>query len=410
MPARLQLFQAFGVELEYMLVDATTLDVRPVADQLLRELAGRPVSDFQRGQATWSNELTAHVIELKCSQPAPDLAALAGIFADAIAHIEPALQRLNLRLLPTAMHPWMNPLAETRLWPLEGWQIYQTFDRIFDCRQHGWANVQSAHLNLPFDGAEQFNRLHAAVRLVLPLLPALAASSPIVECRRTGPMDNRLVHYARHCDRAASMTGELIPEPVFEEAEYRRVVFEPIAREIRPLDHAHVMDVEFLNARAAIARFDRGSIEIRLLDVQEYPAADLAICSIVIEVLKGLVAERWSSHAAQRAMPTAALRRTLGAAINDAEQAVIDDADLLAHFGVDRKSLSAAELWQRLREAVSVQSPAAAQWKPLELIADQGTLARRISASVGEPCTREVLFQVYSRLGDCLRDGRAFQP
>ena len=39
-------------------------------------------------------------------------------------------------------------------------------------------------LNLPFSSDEEFGRLHAAIRLLLPLLPALAASSPLVEVYR----------------------------------------------------------------------------------------------------------------------------------------------------------------------------------------------------------------------------------
>jgi gamma-glutamyl:cysteine ligase YbdK (ATP-grasp superfamily) len=91
------------------------------------------------------------------------------------------LEPLGARLMPTAMHPWMNPAAETRLWPHDQAEIYQAYDRVFGCSQHGQANLQSMHLNLPFANDAEFARLHAAVRLVLPILPALAASSPIVE-------------------------------------------------------------------------------------------------------------------------------------------------------------------------------------------------------------------------------------
>ena len=84
--------------------------------------------------------------------------------------------------MPSGMHPWMQPARETRLWPHESGPIHRAYDALFDCRRHGWANLQSMHVNLPFgedltpDG--EFARLHAAVRLVLPLLPALAASTP----------------------------------------------------------------------------------------------------------------------------------------------------------------------------------------------------------------------------------------
>ena len=50
--------------------------------------------------------------------------------------------------MPTAMHPWMNPRIETRIWQRENAEIYTAYDRIFDCNRHGWANLQSMQLNL----------------------------------------------------------------------------------------------------------------------------------------------------------------------------------------------------------------------------------------------------------------------
>ena len=35
-----QLFEALGVELEYMIVAADTLDVRPITDRVMLEVAG----------------------------------------------------------------------------------------------------------------------------------------------------------------------------------------------------------------------------------------------------------------------------------------------------------------------------------------------------------------------------------
>ena len=49
-----RLFRAFGLELEYMIVDARTLDPEPIADRLLG-----PTGDRERGPAVWSNELVA---------------------------------------------------------------------------------------------------------------------------------------------------------------------------------------------------------------------------------------------------------------------------------------------------------------------------------------------------------------
>ena len=53
------------------------------------------------------------------------------------------------------MHPWMDPRAAS-LWPHEYGEVYAAYDRIFDCRRHGWANLQSVHLNLPFADEREF--------------------------------------------------------------------------------------------------------------------------------------------------------------------------------------------------------------------------------------------------------------
>ncbi|HSH75342.1 MAG TPA: hypothetical protein VLA09_06650, partial [Longimicrobiales bacterium] len=55
------LFEAFGVEIEMMIVDADSLDVKPVCDELIAAVAGEPVSEVELGDISWSNELTLHV-------------------------------------------------------------------------------------------------------------------------------------------------------------------------------------------------------------------------------------------------------------------------------------------------------------------------------------------------------------
>src|SRR5687768_18064455 len=79
---RLGLFAAFGLEAEYMLVDAESLDVTPAADRLLEAAAGELTDEFQNGDIAWNNELALHVIELKCNGPRASLAGLGRAFAD----------------------------------------------------------------------------------------------------------------------------------------------------------------------------------------------------------------------------------------------------------------------------------------------------------------------------------------
>ena len=76
-PPRLHLFQAFGVELEYMIVDRDSLNVLPIADELLKSELGEYGSDFENGIVTWSNELVLHVIEMKSTRPESNFNTLA---------------------------------------------------------------------------------------------------------------------------------------------------------------------------------------------------------------------------------------------------------------------------------------------------------------------------------------------
>ncbi len=409
---RLGLFDAFGIELEYMLVDRDSLDVRPVADLLLASLSGGTLtSDHESGPITWSNELALHVLELKTTSPARNIRKVPSQFETAISDLRPALDALNLRLMPTAMHPWMNPVEEARLWPHQYHEIYQAYDRIFNCRSQGWANVQSVHLNLPFRNDAEFASLHAAVRLVLPLLPALTASSPIVGGVYSGKLDTRMNYYAEHCQVVPSLTGELIPEPIFDEATYRKEVFERIYADLRAHDPDGALHGEFLNARGAIARFDRGSIELRVMDVQEYPGADIAICAAVIALVKALVAETWSTLEDQKRMPTSVLRGILDNVSDRAERAWIDSPDFLKHFGFQRGRCRGRELWAHLfkhlqREDITLDS----LFAPLEIIAEHGTLASRICTALGDAFAMEDLKDVYEEVADCLDHWEPFQP
>ena len=404
----LRTMQAVGIELEYMIVDRETLDVAPIADRLLREAAGAAdwVSDFEPAHGEgigWSNELVNHVFELKTASPVDSFDGLAGRFQRQVAAADRRLAAFGARLMPGAMHPWMDPLVETRLWTHEQNPVYERYDAIFSCRGHGWSNLQSSHLNLPFGDDLEFGRLHAAVRLVLPLLPALAASSPVMDGERTGIADSRLAAYRQNCRKIPSITGQVIPEPVYDRSAYERVILDRIERDVRPFDPEGVLRPDFTNSRGAIARFDRGSIEIRVLDVQEHPAADLAIAELACRTISALLDERWVSLEEVGALPTRGLVEALEATIRDAEHAVVRHPGLLRALGVGGDVASAGRIWAEIGAALPPGEPELAA--PLRTLVTEGSLSTRISQALdGGRCLRDV----YEELCDCLLAGRSF--
>ena len=404
---RLGLFQGYGVELEYMIVHRETLAVLPVADALLKEAAGRTVNEVKRGPLRWSNELVLHVVELKTNGPAAALEGLAGEFSRQALEINRMLEPFAGMLMPGAMHPWMEPDLETKLWPHGNRDIYNAYNQVFGCRGHGWSNLQSAHLNLPFANDDEFGRLHAAVRLVLPLLPAIAAASPVVGGKVTGLLDNRLEVYRFNQARIPSITGQVIPEAAFTRETYQQVILEAMYRDIAPHDPVGILQEEWLNSRGAIARFERNTIEIRLLDVQECPAADLAIQQLVVAVIRELVTETRATREAQQAWHESQLAGIFTTVLREGRGCLIDDARYLAMFGVDAASMTVGELWRTLAERLIPGQNEA--WSALQVIFDEGPLARRLLAALGDDPDRDRLAAVYRELCDCLQEGTLFR-
>ena len=405
------LFQKFGLELEYMLVRDDTLDVAPIADSILQQATGRITNEVKRGIMAWSNELALHVIEIKNSKPVSDLPMLAEKLQKEVEEIGLVAASQGATLLPTAMHPWMDPHNETRLWPHGSKEIYNTYNRIFNCQGHGWANVQSTHLNLGFDTDEEFGRLHAAIRLLLPILPAIAASSPAADGALTGWLDTRLDYYRNNQKLIPSITGQVIPEPVFSEAAYEQEIYQRLRRDIAPFDPAGVLEAEWLNSRGAIARFDRNAIEIRVLDIQECPLVDVSLAVLICAVLKGLTAGRWSGLEEQKAAETWGLAEIFADTVRDGEEAEINDSRYLSLFGLGgNAAMTAGELWQKLAADCTPELAEAGHGiqQTVSSILAHGPLSRRIIRALGAKPNRERFREVYRELEKCLAQGRLF--
>lgn len=404
MSAPLHAFGGVGIELEYMIVDRETLNVLPVADRLLAAAPGSEEYEVTHGEMGWSNELVMHVVEIKNLAPSASLDGLPAAFQREVEQINALLAGMSARLMPGAMHPWMDPDRETRLWPYQNQDIYQAYHRIFDSRGHGWSNLQSMHVNLPFAGDDEFARLHAAIRLVLPLIPALAASSPYADGRDTGYADYRMHVYTHNADRMPSIAGMVVPETVGSQADYEARILQPMYDDIAALDPDHVLRYEWLNSRGAIARFDRDAIEIRVIDTQEHPGADLAVAAAVVDVTRRLYAG--GDLGAQQEIGTEALAAVLAGCIRNGDTAVIEDARYLRLLGFTEARLPAADIWRALLQPLMTSEDQAWWRSPLETILRHGTLSRRLREAIA----REGMTHACRRLCDCLEQSHAFLP
>lgn len=290
------LFDVYGIEAEYVIVESESLKVLPLADQILKYFNKNQLgNEVQLDQNLLiSNELVSTVIELKTIRPKRNL-SLDKEFYEGILKINSFLENLGAILMPTGMHPFLDPKKEMYLWQYDNQEIYNCYHKIFNCRGHGWCNLQSIHINLPFYGNNEFFLLHNAIRIILPLIPALSGSSPFVEGKKF-LLDSRLYFYERNQKKIPSITGRVIPEYIETIEEYKEKILSPMYRDIEKYDPMKILQEEWLNSRGAIARFERSAIEIRLMDVQESSIMDFTLINLFKEMIQYLVRKKYQEN------------------------------------------------------------------------------------------------------------------
>ena len=160
---------------------------------------------------TFGKELQLHVMEIKANQPFKSPEEFEETMHEAVQTLSNIVEKHGAALLGTGMHPLMN-LKDTGIWPHYHKKIYQQYGRIFNLNQHGWLNIQSFHLNLPYQREMDALQIHNHLANLCAYLPAIAASSPIFEGKNGKDRDNRLQFYEANQIEVPSVAGDIIPE------------------------------------------------------------------------------------------------------------------------------------------------------------------------------------------------------
>src|SRR5690606_12940727 len=150
------------------------------------------------------------VFEIKTTTPTRSLRDAEKRLVDGVRQFSAILRdRFGARLLPTGMHPWLDP-RKARIWSRSNARIYGTYARLFDVQSHGWMNVHATHLNLPMGRGDEAVAMMNAAALVLPYLPAISASSPMYEGELQDAVDNRLAWILKHQARIPESQGWIV--------------------------------------------------------------------------------------------------------------------------------------------------------------------------------------------------------
>jgi len=164
----------------------------------------------------------------------------------------------------------------------------------------------------------------------------------------------------------------------------------------------------WVNSRGAIARFDRGSIEIRIMDVQECPAVDLSIVNLVVELLKALVNEKFCSLQGQMKIDTDALATLFDKITVNGRQTMIDDIPYLTSFGLS-SPITVKELWKHILTIIPANTIYEHRWQSvIHTILDKGSLSERIINAIHHDQSPDYIKTIYKELSACLAENRMF--
>jgi len=282
--------EVLGPEHEFSIIDEK-LTPLPIVDKVMRDVHGRIVNCASLGACSFGKELQAHVAEFKANKPFSSPVAFEETMQWAVEAILSILdKRYNARLLGLGMHPLLR-IADARVWSHRDRGIYAALSRIFNLNHHGWLNIQSFQLNLPYKNEAEAVRLYNALTNVLPYLPAVAASSPIYESKIGRYVDNRLHFYLTNQLEVPSITGCLIPEYVSSFEDYEKLTVQQYSEDLTKVKAPRcLLNKEWLNSRGAVIRLDRKAIEIRILDEQESVKSDVALSCFIRATLRGVLA------------------------------------------------------------------------------------------------------------------------
>jgi hypothetical protein len=234
------------------------------------------------GDVKLGKELQKTVLEFIPRRPGNDLAPLEHQLCHGIQKFTTIFHD-TYRLLGLGMHPTLT-LDKTAVWDYDEGEYYDVYDRLFNIRQHGWLNIQALQINLSYTGERDMIDLYNRIRVLLPYLVAVTASSPVVEGRLTGNADNRLIFYQENQKEIPKICNRIIPEQIEDLAGYHAMQ-EEIFSELRARG-AGILCEEWVNSSGIIVRFSRKCLEIKALDEQECVHSDMAVCAFVRALLR----------------------------------------------------------------------------------------------------------------------------
>jgi len=375
------------------------LKALPIVDKVLKEFHGRVVNFVKMPHFSFGKELQLHVIEVKPNEPFSSPVEFEETMQEAVQTLQNFVNHnYGAHLLGTGMHPLLR-LDETGVWPHRHRQIYAAYSKVFNLKRHGWLNIQSYQLNLPYSDEKSGVLLHNLITNILPYLPAIAASSPIYEDKFGECVDNRLRFYKENQHEVPSVTGDVIPEYAVSFGQYQEQVINKYSRDlaVRGVDRL-LLGKDWVNSRGVIFRFDRKALEIRVMDEQECVRSDVALSCFIRALLRGLM------NGDSELSPHEVLTSDFNSTISDGLEAKVKSV-----YGKTARQV----LLSYLRTAFQNATEEEKRYLPIvQRRIEQGSLSeivrKKVEAKSQKTEFKEAIVDVYLKLAESLIDDQPY--
>lgn len=347
---------------------------------------------------TFGKELQLHVIELKANEPFRSPEAFEETMQKGVTFLSGIMEKYGASLLGTGMHPLLR-LDETGYWPHRHRKIYEEYARIFNLKQHGWLNIQSFHLNLPYANEDDGVQLHNQLANLCSYLPAISASSPIYEAKAGPYVDNRLWFYKTNQVEVPSVAGDVVPEYTASFKQYLQDVIGRFSEDLSKAGAAKtLLFKEWVNSRGIIFRFDRTALEIRVIDEQECVKSDVALSCFIRAALRGMMEQHVELLAHDLL-------------VSDFNSIVSDGLDAMVLHPVGKTSREVCRHFFKLASENATADEKRYLWLVKKRI-EEGNLSELIRERVLRRAQKtdfpEAVRGVYSTLIKCLADNQPF--
>lgn len=277
--------EVMGPEHEFSLVDSE-MEPLPIVEKVIDAFYGRISNAVYLSKFAIRKEFPLHIIEIKGTAPfeSPELLE-ESMQAATRSLLEFVKRKYRARLLGTGMHPLLH-LEETGTRPYDN--VAQEFRKVFPMKRHGWLNIQSFQINLPYSNEVEAISLYNALVHLCAYLPAISASSPICEGHLTSFSDFRLYNSQMKAREIPSIAGDVVPDYISSFDQYRREVADKYLCELADAGVSTEGFVDYINQRAAVFKFERNAVEVRVMDEQECIKSDVALSCFVRSTIRGL--------------------------------------------------------------------------------------------------------------------------